>query len=54
MDWDPEATARLKRAPFFVRFFIKQRAESEAQRRGLSRVTTALLDELKSKEHKGP
>jgi hypothetical protein len=53
MDWEPDALTRLKRAPFFVRFFIKQRAESEAARRGLARVTTGLLDELKSKEHRG-
>jgi hypothetical protein len=53
MQWEAEAQARLKKAPFFVRFFIKQRAESEANRRGLDTVSTALLDELKSKEHQG-
>lgn len=52
MDWDPDAKARLQKAPFFIRFFIKQRAESEAQKRGAKSVTTALLDELKSKEHR--
>lgn len=53
MRWEPEAEARLKKAPFFIRPFIKSRAEKEAQARGLSAVTTALLDELKSKEHRG-
>jgi hypothetical protein len=53
MQWEAEAQARLKKAPFFVRFFIKQRAESEARRRGLDVVTTTLLDVLKSKEHRG-
>lgn len=52
MEWEPAALQRLKKAPFFIRFFVKQRAESEAEKLGLLRVTTALLDELKSKEHR--
>jgi Proto-chlorophyllide reductase 57 kD subunit len=53
MNWDPEAEARVKKAPFFVRPFIRSRAEKAAKERGLQTVTTALLDELKSKEHTG-
>lgn len=53
MDWDADARARLQKVPFFIRPFVKLRAESEARKRGLDRVTAALLDELKSKEHKG-
>lgn len=53
MEWDSEAEARVKKAPFFVRPFIKSRAEREAKTRGLPTVTCALLDELKSKEHTG-
>lgn len=53
MEWEPDAAARLKKAPFFIRPFIKKRAESEARARGLTRVTVALLDELKSSEHRG-
>ena len=53
MEWDSEAEARVKKAPFFVRPFIKGRAEKEAKARGLPKVTCALLDELKSKEHQG-
>ncbi|HVZ36350.1 MAG TPA: PCP reductase family protein [Polyangiaceae bacterium] len=53
MEWEPEAAARIERAPFFVRPFIRGRAEKEAKARGLSKVTTALLDELKAREHKG-
>ena len=53
MEWDNDAEARVKKAPFFVRPFIKSRAEREAKARGLSRVTSALLDELKSNEHRG-
>ncbi|MDD9945759.1 MAG: PCP reductase family protein [Myxococcales bacterium] len=53
MDWQPEALARLKRAPFFIRPFIKKRAEAEARARGLRQVTAELLDQLKSAEHAG-
>jgi hypothetical protein len=53
MDWDPDAASRLKKAPFFVRPFIRARAEREATTRGLSKVTGALLDELKASEHDG-
>jgi hypothetical protein len=53
MEWDTEAEARVKKAPFFVRLFIKSRAEREAKARGLSKVTSALLDDLKSSEHRG-
>lgn len=53
MDWEEKAEARIKKAPFFVRPFIKVRAEREAKARGLTRVTETLLDELKSREHKG-
>jgi hypothetical protein len=53
MDWEPDAQARLKKAPFFVRPFIKARAEREATTRGLGTVTCALLDELKASEHEG-
>lgn len=53
MQWEPDAQARLKKAPFFVRPFIRARAEREAAGRGLSAVTCALLDELKASEHEG-
>jgi len=53
MDWEPDAAARLKKAPFFVRPFIRARAEREATARGHSKVTGALLDELKAGEHEG-
>lgn len=53
MHWEPAAEARVKRAPFFIRPFIRKRAELEAKRRGLVAVTVMLLDELKASEHKG-
>ncbi|MBX7193157.1 MAG: PCP reductase family protein [Sandaracinaceae bacterium] len=51
--WSPEAEARLAKVPFFVRFFVKRRAEAAAKERGLTEVTSALLDEIKSSEHRG-
>ena len=53
MEWEEKAETRVKKAPFFVRPFIKLRAEREAKARGLTRVTEALLDELKANEHRG-
>ena len=53
MHWEPEAEQRLARAPFFVRLFIKKRAEAAARERGMTTITTALLDELKAREHRG-
>jgi hypothetical protein len=53
MDWEPAAETRVKKAPFFIRPFIKSRAERAAKERGLSVVTAALLDELKASEHRG-
>jgi hypothetical protein len=53
MEWEADAAARIKKAPFFIRPFIKGRAEKEAKARGLDKVTAALLDELKASEHRG-
>ncbi len=52
MRWEPAAEARLKKAPFFIRPFIRGRAEKEAKARNLEAVTEALLDELKASEHR--
>ncbi|HJL16691.1 MAG TPA: hypothetical protein RMH99_13595 [Sandaracinaceae bacterium LLY-WYZ-13_1] len=51
--WTAEAKARLKRVPFFVRPFVKRRAQSVAKERGLDEVTSELLDQIKAKEHRG-
>ncbi len=53
ISWDPDAQARLARVPFFIRPLVRRRAEQAARERGLRSVTTALLDELKGREHKG-
>jgi hypothetical protein len=51
--WDEDALARLQKVPFFVRPFVRARAERAARERGLSRVTAELLVELKRAEHRG-
>ena len=53
VEWEPEAKKRLEKVPFFIRPLVRRRAEKAADERGLSRVTTALLDELKASEHRG-
>ncbi len=53
IQWDREAEERVRKAPFFVRPFIKRRLEREAAARGTYRVTLALVDQLKSSEHRG-
>lgn len=51
--WSQEAERRLKKVPFLIRPFVRRRAERIAAERGLSEIDTALLDELKSREHRG-
>jgi len=51
--WHPEAEARLRKVPFFIRPFVRRRAESVAKERGLEEVTSQLLDDIKSREHQG-
>ena len=50
--WSRDARARLKRVPFFIRPFVKRRAEAAARERGDVEVTSALLDRVKSSEHR--
>lgn len=51
--WSREAEQRLKKVPFFIRPFVKRRAEAVAAERKLEQVTSGLLDEIKQREHKG-
>lgn len=53
LEWEPAAQTRLDAVPFFVRPFVRRKAERAARERGLTRVTSALLDELKQSEHPG-
>ena len=51
--WSQDAELRLKKVPFFIRPFLERRAENVATERGLPEIDAALLDELKSQEHRG-
>ena len=52
--WSPEAKTRVEKAPFFIRRFIKKKAESYAREQGLSLITESIIDKLKpSGEEKG-
>ena len=51
--WEEDATARLKNVPFFVRPMVRARVERVARERGLTRVTVALMAELKDAQHRG-
>lgn len=51
--WSTEAERRLKKVPFFIRPFVKRRAEAVARERGIAEVTSELLDEIKQREHRG-
>jgi AdoMet-dependent heme synthase len=53
VQWDAAALDRLKKVPFFIRPFVKKRAEAVARERGLTAVTSALLDDIKGREHRG-
>mgnify|MGYP003326113681 CR=1 FL=1 len=53
MKWSTLAEASLSRVPFFVRPFVRRRAEALARERGLAEVTEALMKELRQKEHTG-
>lgn len=54
MKWSVAAQASLARVPFFVRPFVRRRAEALARERGLGEVDEALMKELRQKEHTGP
>lgn len=49
--WHPDAEARIKRVPFFVRPLARRKAERAARERGLSEVTPELLEELRKAQH---
>ena len=48
LDWDPEAARRMARAPSFVRGVVTARVEGYARERGYPRITTEVLDEVRS------
>lgn len=48
LEWSPEAAERVARIPSFVRGVVTHRVETFAADHGHDRVTTALLDEVRS------
>lgn len=53
LEWDAEAKARLGNIPFFVRKMARRKIEKEARRRGETRITVALMQDIKEQEHAG-
>lgn len=51
MHWQKKAMERIKKAPIFVRPFIKMRIEAKVKERGLKEITVELIDEIKKNEH---
>ncbi len=51
--WHPDAEQRLRKVPFFIRPWVRRRAEAVARERNLTEVTSQLLDEIKGREHAG-
>jgi hypothetical protein len=47
--WTPEAEAKLKDIPFFVRPFARKKIESYAQDNGFSPITVDIYEEAKKK-----
>ena len=45
--WDKDAEKRLKNIPFFVRKMARSRIEKEARRRGETRISVALMQDIK-------
>jgi hypothetical protein len=48
-EWDPEATRRLESIPAAVRAMAQQELERTAAEKGQSRVTVALMEEVKAR-----
>ncbi len=47
--WEPEAEARMKKIPAFVRGMVVKAVEDRCRKDGLSLVTTAALDEIRAR-----
>jgi hypothetical protein len=49
MDWTPEATVAIKKAPPFIRKMAKKAVEAYARNRGMGTVTLEIVQEAKGK-----
>ena len=50
LEWDADATRRLKKAPFFVRKIARGKIEKAAREQGLKRVTLEFVEQVKKRE----
>jgi hypothetical protein len=48
MNWHPDAEAKLKEVPFFVRPAVRKRIEAMAKEAGLGDVDAAFYDQAKA------
>jgi hypothetical protein len=49
VQWTPEAEARLKEIPFFVRPAARKKIEQFAQESGIQQITVAVYEQAKQK-----
>jgi hypothetical protein len=47
--WTPEAEARLKEIPFFVRPAARKKIEKFAEEEGITQITEAVYEQAKAK-----
>jgi len=47
--WSPEAEAKLKKAPFFLRGMVRKLSEKKAREAGIDLITEAVLEQFKDK-----
>lgn len=52
VQWTPEAEAKLKDIPFFVRPFARKKIETYAQENNFSQITIELYEEAKQQFNK--
>lgn len=52
VQWTPEAEAKLKDIPFFVRPFARKKIENYAQEHNFSQITIELYEEAKQQFNK--
>ncbi len=50
IEWEAEALARLRKAPFFIRGIAKRKVEKAVVELGETKVTVALMEKIKKQE----
>ena len=49
IEWTPDAEARLKKAPFFLRGMVRKLSEKKARELGITKITEEILNQFKEK-----